>query len=283
MTGALLVAAALLLLAAPRLLVRWTALRRSPLAALCLWQSLTLTTVLCLLTAGPVAMVEILRDGGGTPATRALALVAVVSSGLVLARLVVNGHLVGIRLRAARREHRQLVDLVGRHEDDRTRVLPHDEVGAYCVPGRRSRVVLTDATLERLRPDQLEAVLAHEQAHLRARHDLVLEFFSVLHTAAPSWLRAHTAMHEVRLLVEVLADRYARRRTGPIPLGNALLLLAHAPHPAASLGLGATTTTRIRLLAEDALPLWWTGALYLASGAVLLLPTSLVWLAVGPA
>lgn len=279
MIGAALLATALLLLAAPRLLVRWTWLRRSPRAALFLWQSLTLTTVVCLLAAGPIALVESVR-GGGTPLSRSLAIVAVAASGFTLARMLVHGHVIGRRLRAAREEQRQLVDLVARHEDDRTRVLPHDAVGAYCVPGRQARVVLTEATLERLKPEQLDAVLAHERSHLRARHDLVLEFFSVLHTAAPSRVRAHTALREVRLLVEVLADQAARRQAGPIALGNALLVLAHAPHPEASLGLGATTTTRIRLLAEEEAPRWWAPALYLVSVGVLAAPPSLVWLGI---
>ena len=36
-------------------------------------------------------------------------------------------------------------------------------------------------------------MVAHEEAHLRERHDLVLEFFTVLHTATPRLLRTPPA------------------------------------------------------------------------------------------
>ena len=58
-----------------------------------------------------------------------------------------------------------------------------------------------------LEPDELDAVLSHEQAHLRARHDLVLEAFTVLHEAFPRWVSSRAALDEVAMLVEVLADR----------------------------------------------------------------------------
>ena len=48
--------------------------------------------------------------------------------------------------------------------------------------------------VDRARREELAAVLAHERAHLRHRHDLVLEFFTVLHTAAPPRLRSAAAL-----------------------------------------------------------------------------------------
>ena len=45
---------------------------------------------------------------------------------------------------------------------------------------------------------ELAAVLAHERSHLRARHDLVLEAFTVLHRAFPRWVSSAAAHHEVR-------------------------------------------------------------------------------------
>ena len=43
---------------------------------------------------------------------------------------------------------------------------------AYCVPGREPRVVLSDGVLQTLDREQVDAVLAHERAHLRHRHEL---------------------------------------------------------------------------------------------------------------
>ena len=87
---------------------------------------------------------------------------------------------------------------------------------AYCVPGRAPRVVVTEAALDRLSPDELRAVLAHEQAHLDARHDLVREGFVALHQAFPIVVRSRQARDAVGLLLEMLADDRASARPGLI-------------------------------------------------------------------
>ena len=132
MIAALLLLCAAALLTAPRLLVRIERLRRSPRAALFVWQSLSLSAVLCLLTAAPLALVH--PRPQSTPVEVAVLVVAGIASIGVLVRLLLNGHDVGTRIRTARAEHRQLVDLVGRHEGDHTRVLPSERLSAYCVP-----------------------------------------------------------------------------------------------------------------------------------------------------
>lgn len=274
MIAALLLLCAAALLTAPRLLVRIERLRRSPRAALLVWQALSLSAVLCLLTAAPLALVH--PRPRSTLLEVAILLIAAVASIGVLVRLLVNGHNVGRRIRAARAEHRQLVDLVGRHEGDHTRVLPSHRLSAYCVPGGRSRLVLTEAAFTALPDDQLAAVVAHEEAHLRERHDLVLEFFTVLHTATPTLLRTDAALREVALLVEVLADRAAREQVGEVALGRAIVSLAEATGepdltPGASAGAGAAAT-RIRLLAADDPTPGQTLVLYLVCLAALVTP-----------
>ena len=72
-----------------------------------------------------------------------------------------------------------------RGTSERVRILQHPTPTAYCIPGRQSRVVLSQGVLDALPEDQLEAVIAHEDAHLRGRHDLLLEFFSVVHRGRP--------------------------------------------------------------------------------------------------
>ncbi len=308
MTSGLLVAAAILLVVvAPRLLSRWTALRRSPRAALALWQAMALSGVLCVLAAAPVAVFADppwRSDGLGS----AVALASLAASGLVVSQLVLHGHVVGRRLRTARRTQRDLVDLVGKHGERGLRVVPHESLRAYCVPAlRHRRLVLTDATVAALPPDELEAVLSHERAHLRERHDLLLELFTVLHRAAPAPVRAPQALHEVRLLVEALADRAARRECGAVPVGRALVALAGSPAPAGALGIGTpdptgsaqitdagtigasvssgplrAATARLRLLSGDPAPVSVTAGVYLAAAVVLLAPPALVmltWLA----
>jgi beta-lactamase regulating signal transducer with metallopeptidase domain len=107
--------------------------------------------------------------------------------------------------------------------------------------------------LDRLDDSELKAVLAHEQAHLRARHDLVLEEFTALHHAFPRWVRSDVALEQARTLVELLADDDARRRSGPRPLARALVALAGSPAPEAALAAAKSATVlRVERLADPA-------------------------------
>lgn len=229
-TAALIAAAVLLTLVAPRTLARWRRQRRDPARALLLWQSMSVAGVLCALLAAPVA---VFTSGLRHPLLLGLAIV--LSAGM-LARVLWSGHRVGTDLRRLRAQHRAMVDLLGeRVEDledgdgrashDPIRVLSHPTPTAFCLPGKGDRIVLSRATVERLGHDELRAVLAHEQAHLDHRHDLLLELFTVLHKAVPIPVRAHVALHEVHLLAEVLADHRAAARTSAPALARALVAM----------------------------------------------------------
>jgi hypothetical protein len=140
---------------------------------------------------------------------------------------------------------------------------------------RGARVVVSVGALDRLDDSELRAVLAHEQAHLRARHDLVLEAFTALHMAFPRWVRSDVALEQARTLVELLADDDARRRNGPLPLARALVALAGSPAPAAGLAAAKSSTVlRVQRLAdpEPRHPVL-SAATYTAAVALLVLPT----------
>ncbi len=276
MIAGLLLLCAAVLISAPFALVRITRLRRSPRAALFVWQALAVSAVLCLLTATPIALLRP-RPFTGPMDSFILATATVASVGVLL-RLLANGHSIGRRIRALRAEHRDLVDLVGRHEGH-TRVLPSAKLSAYCVPGSGARLVITEAALTSLPDEQLAAVVAHEQAHLRERHDLILEFFTVLHASVPTVLRADGALREVALLVEILADRAAREQVGEVALGRAITSLAEAAThtdltPGAFAGAGAAAV-RIRLLTQADPAPWQTLVLYLVCIAALVTPPAL--------
>ena len=202
----------------PWVLSRWTGLRRTPAAAMLLWQSAALAAVLAALGAGLSLVTAHLWEDPAGPADVVVAGLAGAVTVVVLARLLLSGHRTGTSLRRMRRLHRERVDLVAR-VDGGVSVLDHDVPVAYCVPGMsRSRIVVSRSTLTRLAPAELGAVLEHERSHLRARHDLVLEAFTVLHLAFPRWVASESARREVEVLVEVLADRAAvprGRPTGP--------------------------------------------------------------------
>lgn len=293
--AALVVVAVLLAWPVPRLLPRLRALRHVPGPALLLWQSVSLAAVIAGLSAAPVAALQVARQGDAIPAPTdhlwGLALACVVTGPMVV-RLLFRAHRVGTSLRRARRDHRHLVDLLGMppappREDARVglgsspdvRVLEHPTPTAYCVPGRHGRVVLTDSTMASLPPEELSAVLAHERAHLRYRHDLVLEYFTVLHSAVPAWLRSGDGLREVRLLIELLADRAALQRNDPRALGRALVTLSNGTHPGATLGAEGSALVRLQLLSEQRRRVWLTAATTVAAAGVLALPLVLVGLA----
>jgi Zn-dependent protease with chaperone function len=254
-----------------------TGFRRAPREALLVWQAVSLAGIVAALAVAPAAALSTTLPRWGL-------VLAIVFSAAMLTRLLWSGHTFGTRLRAQRRRHRTLVDALGTDAGDHVRVLAHPTPTAYCLPGLRRRVVLSEGTLSALPADELAAVMAHERAHLRARHDLVLEFFTVLHRAVPPRLRAAEALHEVHLLIEALADRAARRAAGPVPLARALVALAAGSHPDTALGVTvdrATTAARMRLLTEPAAPHWLRAAMVAAAVGVLAAPLALLAAAVG--
>lgn len=209
---------------APRMMAPQVLFRRCPGPALLVWQCVALSGVASALLAAPLAAWSLGEQQAG------LLGVAVALSAMMLARLLISGHRVGTSLRALRRRHREWVDLLaGDDVATGAKILAHPGPTAYCIPGDADHVVLSQGTLRALQPEELAAVLAHERAHLDARHDLVLEFFGVMHHAVPRAIRCDAALTEVRLLVEALADRAAIRRTGARPLAHALVRMQHTP------------------------------------------------------
>lgn len=278
MTALVLLAIAVVLVGpGPRALARLPRLRHAPRAALVLWQAVALAAVLAVLGA-PLALAG---DFGGDwpgPLRAAVALAAGAAALVVLARLLLAGHRVGWHLRADRRRHRAALDLLARR-DGGVLLVESGASAAYCLPGVRSRVVVSRGAAASLSAEQLAAVVDHERAHLRARHDLVLEAFTVLHQAFPRVLSGSRALAEARLLVEVLADRAARRRHGAQAVAGALLALVDATSPATGLAAGGSTpelAVRVDLLACSHRHRALAVVLYAVSAAVLLLPTGLV-------
>ncbi len=256
---------------APRLMARQPRFRRAPRAALVAWQAVAVGAIIASLAAAPVAFALLARDT--SPARHLVLLaVAVAATGGMAVRLLWSGHRVGRRLRSVRAEHRELVDIIARPARDRLRVLAHPTPTAYCIPGRHSRVVLSQGVLDALPPDQLDAVIAHEDAHLRARHDLLVEFFTVVHTAVPGLLRSEASLREVHLLVEALADRVAVRRVGEVSTARALLTLAESRAPEAAVASGTTAPTRLRLLAAGPAPVGLSVLVYTYAALACLTP-----------
>lgn len=205
---------------APYALARSRTALRHPVAALLAWQAIGAGAGLAAIGAGLAA---------GGP----------VAAAPVAAYLLGMSAWVTVRTLARRRSHRDLLDLVGTPMPSLPggRLVVSGTPVAYCLPGRRPRLVLTSAVLASLAPAALDAVVAHERAHLSQRHHLVLLPFAAWAAALPFLPAARTARASVALLVEALADDTARARVGVAPLMDALHTVSLAQEPG-----GATTT-----------------------------------------
>ncbi|WP_255649993.1 M56 family metallopeptidase [Frankia sp. ArI3] len=135
------------------------------------------------------------------------------------------------------------------------RILDHPIAVAYCVPGvRHARVVVSRGLLNTLDAAELDAVLAHEAAHVAGRHDLVIQPFVAWERTFPFLRPAREATAAVSLLVEMLADDAAARETSRRSLARALARLgvARAPVPAGALSIiGHPAAVLPALGAED--------------------------------
>jgi len=271
---------------------------RAPRAAMVLWQAIALAAVFSAFSAGIAIASRLLMPGpDGRPTARVLdaegrlgwplwaAYIAVLAlTVLVGVRLMLAVIRVAIATRRRRAHHRMVVDLVGVGHDAalaqpcaRTRDLRVLDVAqplAYCLPGVRSRVVVSEGTLNTLNDAEVAAILTHERAHLRARHDLVLEAFTAVHAAFPRLVRSSNALSSVQLLAELLADDAAVRAAGRGPLARALVACASGRAPSGALAAGGPSTVlRVRRLSGRGNSLLLSVAVYLAAAAVLVVPT----------
>ncbi len=213
---------------------------------------------------------------------------AVAVTGLFLTTAVVLracAHVVSglARARRERREHSAFLEAAGR--PDRVIgavVIDDDSPAAYCLPlGRRYQVVVSTAALALLGPGPLQAVLAHESAHLRGRHHLTLTTASALARAFPHVPLLAQAGKELALLAEMAADDAAARRHDRADLAAALVILGTAAaRPAALTAGGPAAMARIqRLLDPPARPGRSIRTARLAAGgAALALPAVVVCL-----
>lgn len=244
--------------------------RRSPRTAIALWQALGLAWGLS--TIGALLGVAVLPYGQGIAAglgrlvrdqgarLDVLHLTALLA-GLTLAAVLLTMLLYAVvRVFRARRRHRALLALVARGEPSvpGTLVVDHPAAAAYCVPGvRSSKVVVSAGTLALLDPAELAAVLAHERAHGRERHDLVLLPFTSLRQMFPQIGLVGRCLDAVELLIEMTADDRAKQHRAPRELATALLRFAAARPavtPSGALGVAALddmpVMTRVRRLID---------------------------------
>jgi Zn-dependent protease with chaperone function len=272
---------------------RWP--RRSPGAAILLWQALGLGGGL----AAIGALIEVGVPAGSPSVAVGIVRVARVSAhgdlfqpghpvlpvllrlSCLIMGLALLGQLIGVLVLSttavvrARRRQRALLALLGRGDPKApgALVVDHPAAAAYCLPGLRSQIVVSVGALDLLRPAELAAVLAHERAHLRERHDLVVLPFTALRRAF-GWSRTCADAHQsVALLIEMLADDRALRARPARALAGALARFgtagcggadsapdgALAVSGAAHEGEMTARVTRIMAPSPKLPVLWWCG------------------------
>ncbi|OQO90307.1 hypothetical protein B1813_17965 [Saccharomonospora piscinae] len=165
--------------------------------------------------------------------------VARLSGAAVLLAATVRTIAVGLgrtrRHRRCGRDHVTLLRSLGRAEG-RVLWLESPDPVAYSVGGRAGTVVATRG-VARLNPHERDAVLAHEQAHLRGRHHLLVLAADIAATALPFVPLFRQAPSAVRVLVELAADAAAARRHGPEPVRAALLAVVTGQAPDTALAM----------------------------------------------
>ncbi len=278
---------------------RWMA--RAPLLAILTYLAAGWSVVAALGLAGMTLAVHATALGGGlshligacvlrlralyaTPGGAAVAGLGLTLAGAVLARTALTA-MTHVRAtgRQARR-HAQTARLVGVPEPALGAVvLDHPQPHAYCVAGRHPTVVLTTGALQALDPGQLEAVLAHERAHLAGHHHVLLAMARIGRQVLPFMPLLRDADAQVARLVELHADDAAARAHDRGLLAAALVVLATGASPAPALAAAATDVLqRVHRLLGPAEPLSRVRR-QLLRGTAAALALSPVLLAVAPA
>jgi Zn-dependent protease with chaperone function len=191
------------------------------------------------------ACVQRLRATYGTPGGATVAGLGLALAGAVAARTALTAmtHLLAAGRQA--RRHAQTARLVGQPEPALGAVLvEHAQPHAYCVAGRHPTVILTTGALQALDPGQLDAVLAHERAHLAGRHHRLLALARIGRLVLPFLPLMRDADEQVARLVELHADDAAARARDPRLLATALVILATAASPSPALAAAATDSVR---------------------------------------
>ncbi len=233
---------------------RWPV--RSPFTAMVLWQAIALAGGLSMIGAllvyglaplGPNLLQStselwrVITENRSAESLGLLHVFALSTAGLLGTHLVFTLLLTYVRIQHQRRRHRSRLDLLSfpSEEGPGTVVISHPVPVAYCLPGGgKSVTVLSDGLLDMLSADELNAVMAHERAHLAQRHHLLLWTFAAWRSALPWLPTSQLALASVNSLVEMLADDAALLRIERASLVRAIAIVASGQAPPSGVGNG---------------------------------------------
>ena len=292
--------AALLLTAGPRALGRARWPDGAPRLAIAAWFALTGSAIFSVIAGGlalmlPTVRISIdladlmsscmiaLRAQCADPAGAALTGAGAVLVIAVPARLTWCTYRALAQAARTRRRHWLRLSLIGKPDSHLGAVIiGHREPAAYCLPGSGNRIVLTTGAVRALDEIQLRAVLAHERAHLRGRHHLLITLAGALTAAFPLVSTFRVAVGHVALLAELRADDAASAVAHRLSVVAALLTLGTGVPAAAALGAGTADAARVRRLIDGPAAVSRTRVAAVVSSAVAVVLVPLLLLA-GPA
>jgi len=272
---------------------------RAPRSAVVLWQSIGLSAIASGIGAG-LAVAVSRYHAGFAPGMRELvislvsghpllglglpdALGLTLAADLLIVLFVVFGSLMARTVRS-RARHRRLLNLLARESPQYpgTELIEDIRPVAYCLPGRRPRIVMSDGALQLLSSREARAVIGHEQGHAHEHHGLVMLPMVGLQKLFAWVPYARLAPVEIASLLEMSADDYSSRRNDPRHLAAALVLMATSGHvPSCALGAAsAAIPIRVeRLLHTSRNSKMTAVATGCIAGAIISAPLALIVLA----
>lgn len=258
----------------PRVLQKASWPERAPRLAVVAWQASTASILLAVVLAGATLSVPAAPLSGGlaellhacsaaisslyaSPAETGAGLAGLGLVAAVLARSAFAVLVTVVVLRRRRRAHREQLAVLSRPTSFGDVVVVDDErAAAYCLPGRSAQVVLTASAMAALDPGQLAAVLAHERAHLRARHHWVLAAADAGVRAFPLLPFFRVSRRQIGQLIEMQADDVACRSADRLDVAAALITLGRGNAPKVALAAhGGSAAERVRRLLHPPKPL----------------------------
>lgn len=276
----------------PPVLTRMRWITRTPRVGVTVWLCAVAAMSAAAVGAGFAATVPLLREIGGLqelihrcpqwvaalgahPSDLALAAAGATSSLVLLASAIWS---VFVQVRRQRSDAWRYVGVLmaAGQAQHKVAVVPDPRPAAWSLAADNGHVVLTTAAVEILSTDELTAVVAHEHAHLRGRHHLLVALIRAARRAVPCPL-TRRAVPEISELLEMRADDVAASATSTSAVASALFsLIGVAPAGALGAGGGDTAMRRLSRLLEPRSPARARGGLItLAALGSLALPITL--------
>ena len=147
-----------------------------------------------------------------------------------------------------------LVEAMARTGVRRVTCLVGDEPAAFCAGALRPRVLLSEGLVRTIADEELDAILLHEQDHLRrfeplvrAAYDAAAHVFFYV-PLLRWWSRKRIEDAELR------ADRAALDKLGPRPVAAALWALGRSPLLQGTAAFGGVAELRVAQILGDPLP-----------------------------